>query len=186
VRPVARQRAGAILIPGTTAAVVLRRPVPRSRANSPNAHFVDRRSPTDRAPIARGSGGVADNREADRHPPGVLRSSGRRRRRPAETAPRSRTGPSQRARIRFLLMPSALEFSRSLHPATGVPVSSTTASHDSTWSTCLWSRFRRRRRPNEPAVLLLPACPSQCFLHAALHLSPSGHEQLHHPAHSHR
>ena len=52
------------------------------------AHFVDRRS----RPIAWVRWG-GPNREKTIAPPGVLRSSGRRRRRPAETAPRSRTVP---------------------------------------------------------------------------------------------
>ena len=55
-----------ILIPGRTAAVVVRRPVPRSRADSPIWRIS---SIADRASIARGSGGVAENREEDSHHP---------------------------------------------------------------------------------------------------------------------
>jgi hypothetical protein len=58
--------------------------------------IIRRRSRTssivDRAPIAWVRWG-GPNREKTIAPPGVLRSSGRRRRRPAETAPRSRTVP---------------------------------------------------------------------------------------------
>ena len=51
---------------------------------------------------SRGSSGVAENREEDDCPTGVIGPSGRGRRRPAETAPRVPNRPSQRARIRFL------------------------------------------------------------------------------------
>ena len=77
-----------ILIPRATAAVVLRRPVPRSRADSPIAQI--RANDRDRG---LGPVGLADNREEDSRPTGVIRPSGRRRRRPTGSAPRRRTDP---------------------------------------------------------------------------------------------
>ena len=77
-----------IFIPRATGAVVSRRPVPRSRADSQIAQIVA----NDRD---RGLGPVRWPRTEKKTatPPGVLRSSGRRRRRPTGRAPRSRTGP---------------------------------------------------------------------------------------------
>ena len=75
-----------ILIPRATAAVDLRRPVPRSRADSPIAQI--RANDRDRG---LGPVGLAENREEDSRPTGVIRPSGRRRRRPTGSAPRCRT-----------------------------------------------------------------------------------------------